>query len=111
MKRMKTLILAGGQGSRITEDGVLRPKPMLEIGGRPILWHIMTHYGHFGFNEFVIALGLKGDCIKRHMMDVGLLEDDFTIACASGDLLRRGNRRPDWTVDLIDTGFETGTGG
>jgi glucose-1-phosphate cytidylyltransferase len=108
---MKTLILAGGQGSRIAEDGVLRPKPMLEIGGRPILWHIMTHYGHFGFNEFVIALGLKGDCIKRHMMDVGLLEDDFTISFASGDLLRKGNRRPDWTVDLIDTGVETGTGG
>ena len=108
---IKTVILAGGKGSRLAEDGAVRPKPMEEVGGRPILWHIMRHYGHHGFNDFVVALGVKGECIKRHVIDCQLLEDDLTISVGNGDVLRQGNRRPDWTVELIDTGLETATGG
>ncbi|HEY7088134.1 MAG TPA: glucose-1-phosphate cytidylyltransferase, partial [Tepidisphaeraceae bacterium] len=86
-------------------------KPMVEIGGRPILWHIMQHYASYGYNHFAIALGYKGEYIKRYMMDYGLSECDLTIDIASGDALRHGNRRPDWTVDLVDTGMNTMTGG
>ncbi|HWP39581.1 MAG TPA: glucose-1-phosphate cytidylyltransferase [Tepidisphaeraceae bacterium] len=108
---MKVAILAGGMGTRIAEETDIKPKPMVEIGGRPILWHIMQHYSYYGFNEFVIALGYKGEYIKRYMVDFGLAESDLTVDIASGDVLRHGNRRPDWTVDLVDTGLHTMTGG
>ena len=108
---MKVAILAGGMGTRLAEETDIRPKPMIEIGGRPILWHIMMHYSAFGFNEFVIALGYKGEYIKRYMIDFGLTESDLTVQVASGDVLRHGNRRPDWTIDLVDTGLSTMTGG
>jgi glucose-1-phosphate cytidylyltransferase len=108
---MKTAILAGGMGSRLAEETEYKPKPMVEVGGRPILWHIMMHYAHFGHNEFIIALGYKGEYIKRYMIDYGLTEDDLTIQVGTGDVLRHGNRRPDWTVDLVDTGLPTMTGG
>ncbi|WP_428937686.1 glucose-1-phosphate cytidylyltransferase [Fontivita pretiosa] len=108
---MKVAILAGGMGTRIAEETDIKPKPMVEIGGRPILWHIMQHYSYYGFNEFVIALGYKGEYIKRYMVDYGLAESDLTVDIASGDVLRHGNRRPDWTVDLVDTGLHTMTGG
>jgi glucose-1-phosphate cytidylyltransferase len=108
---MKTAILAGGVGSRLAEETDIKPKPMVEIGGRPILWHIMQHYAHFGHHHFVIALGYKGDYIKRYMIDFGLTEDDLTVAVGSGDVMRHGNRRPDWTVELVDTGMHTLTGG
>jgi glucose-1-phosphate cytidylyltransferase len=98
-------------GTRIAEETDIKPKPMVEIGGRPILWHIMQHYSYYGFNEFVIALGYKGEYIKRYMVDYGLAESDLTVDIASGDVLRHGNRRPDWTVDLVDTGLHTMTGG
>jgi len=109
--RMKTAILAGGMGSRLAEETDIKPKPMVEVGGRPLLWHIMQHYAHFGFTDFVIALGYKGEYIKRYMLDYGLGEDDLTVSVGSGDVLRHGNRRPDWTVDLVDTGLHTMTGG
>jgi glucose-1-phosphate cytidylyltransferase len=108
---MKTAILAGGVGSRLAEETESKPKPMVEVGGRPILWHIMMHYAHFGHSEFIIALGYKGEYIKRYMIDYGLTEDDLTIQVGTGDVLRHGNRRPDWTVDLVDTGQQTMTGG
>lgn len=108
---MKTAILAGGVGSRLAEETDIKPKPMVEVGGRPILWHIMMQYAHYGFTDFVIALGYRGEYIKRYMMDFGLTEDDLTVSVGTGDVLRRGNRRPDWTVDLVDTGINTMTGG
>lgn len=108
---MKTAILAGGMGSRLAEETDIKPKPMVEVGGRPILWHIMMHYAHYGYGDFVIALGYKGEYIKRYMIDFGLTEDDLTISVGNGDVLRHGNRRPDWTVELVDTGLQTMTGG
>jgi glucose-1-phosphate cytidylyltransferase len=98
-------------GTRLAEETDIRPKPMVEIGGRPILWHIMMQYSAHGFNEFVIALGYKGEYIKRYMIDYGLTESDLTVQVGSGDVLRHGNRRPDWTIDLVDTGNHTQTGG
>jgi glucose-1-phosphate cytidylyltransferase len=108
---MKVALLAGGMGTRIAEETDIKPKPMVEIGGRPILWHIMQHYASFGFQDFVIALGYKGEYIKRYMLDYSLVESDVTVDVGSGDVLRHGNRRPDWTVELIDTGINTQTGG
>jgi len=108
---MKVAILAGGMGTRFAEETDIKPKPMIEIGGRPILWHIMQHYARYGHREFVVALGYKGEYIKRYMIDFGLAESDLTVDIGSGDVLRRGNRRPDWTVDLVDTGQNTMTGG
>ena len=86
---MKVVILAGGLGTRLTEETETRPKPMVEIGGRPILWHIMKLYAHSGFREFVVALGYKGDMIKRYFLDYAKLQSDFTVNLASGDLMRR----------------------
>ena len=108
---MKVAILAGGMGTRIAEETDIKPKPMVEIGGKPILWHILQHYAHFGHTEFVVALGYRGDYIKRYMIDYGLSECDLTVDMNSGDVLRHGNRHPDWTVDLVDTGLPTMTGG
>jgi glucose-1-phosphate cytidylyltransferase len=108
---MKVAILAGGSGTRLAEETDIKPKPMVEIGGKPILWHIMMHYHAFGYSDFVIALGYKGELIKRYMMDYGLSESDLTVMVGSGDVMRHGNRRPDWTVQLIDTGQNTMTGG
>jgi glucose-1-phosphate cytidylyltransferase len=108
---MKTAILAGGVGTRLAEETVVKPKPMVEIGGRPILWHILMHYAHYGHREFVIALGYKGEYIKRYMLDFCTLQGNLTIKTGRGDILRHGNDLPDWTVDLIDTGGDTLTGG
>jgi glucose-1-phosphate cytidylyltransferase len=108
---MKTVILAGGLGTRLTEETETKPKPMVEIGGRPILWHIMKHYAHHGFKEFVIALGYKGDVIKRYFLDYAKLQSDFSVNLASGDVMRRNGCVDDWVVDLVDTGNQTMTGG
>lgn len=108
---MKVALLAGGMGSRISEETDFRPKPMVEIGGRPILWHIMQHYAAYGHKQFVVALGYRGDYIKRYMMDYSLVESDVTVDVGNGDVLRHGNRRLDWTVELIETGLKTQTGG
>jgi glucose-1-phosphate cytidylyltransferase len=108
---IKVAILAGGKGTRLAEETEVRPKPMVEIGGRPILWHIMMHYSHFGFRDFVIALGYKGQFIKRWMRDFYNLEGDMTIRTASGEVQCHGSTHPDWTVNLVDTGMETQTGG
>lgn len=109
---MKVVLLAGGLGTRLSEETDLKPKPMVEIGGRPILWHIMQHYSHYGFNEFVICLGYKGEVIKRYMMDYAKLTSDLTVKLRSGDIMRHDNGiRSDWTVQLVDTGPNTATGG
>ena len=108
---MKVVILAGGLGTRLTEETETRPKPMVEIGGRPILWHIMKLYAHYGFREFVVALGYKGDVIKRYFLDYAKLQSNFTVNLASGDVMRRGGQPEDWTVHLVDTGIATNTGG
>jgi glucose-1-phosphate cytidylyltransferase len=108
---MKVAILAGGLGSRLAEETDLRPKPMVEIGGRPILWHIMMHYSHHGFHDFILALGYKGEVIKKYMIDYCSLNRDLTVSTATGRVKMSGTPVEDWTVDLIDTGVKTQTGG
>jgi glucose-1-phosphate cytidylyltransferase len=108
---MKVAILAGGLGSRLAEETVVKPKPMVEIGGRPILWHIMKHYSHHGFDEFVIAAGYKGEVIKRWMADYAALSGHITVRPRAGSVLVHGGDCDDWTVDVVDTGQDTQTGG
>ena len=108
---MKVAILAGGFGSRLSEETETRPKPMVEIGGRPILWHIMKHYAHHGFNEFVIALGYKGELIKRYFLDYCTLNASMTIDLSSGNVQLHEQESEDWTIHLVDTGLDTLTGG
>ncbi len=108
---MKAVILAGGYGSRIAEETSLRPKPMIEIGGKPILWHIMKLYGARGFNHFMIALGYKGEYIKRWMMDFSSVQSNLTLRLADGTIDVHDGFREDWTIDLVDTGLPTMTGG
>jgi len=108
---MKVAILAGGVGSRLSEETQLKPKPMVEIGSRPILWHIMKHFSNFGLNDFVIALGYKGECIKKYFVDYCSVESNLTINLGSGEVTRHNNHHPNWNVELIDTGVATLTGG
>ena len=108
---MKVVILAGGMGTRLAEETETRPKPMVEVGGYPILWHIMKHYASYGFNEFVIALGYKGEMIKRYFVDCVTLSGDLTVSLADGTVARRGREQEDWVVQLVDTGRDTQTGG
>jgi len=108
---MKVVILAGGSGTRLAEETDIIPKPMVEIGGKPILWHIMKHYAYFGFNEFTIALGYKGEIIKDFFMKYHFLSSNFTVNIKSGEITEHSEIENDWTVHLVDTGFETMTGG
>ena len=109
---MKVGILAGGHGTRLAEETEIKPKPMVEIGGRPILWHIMMHYSCFGHNDFVIALGYKGEVIKRYMVDYCSLNSNLTINLKAGRVdLHDTEGIQDWTINLIDTGLHTMTGG
>ena len=108
---MKAVILAGGMGSRLAEETDLRPKPMVEIGGRPILWHIMKLYAHHGITEFVIALGYKGEVIKRYFVDYYALASDLTVRLKGGEVTVHDREVDDWTVHLVDTGLSTMTGG
>jgi glucose-1-phosphate cytidylyltransferase len=108
---MKVAILAGGFGTRLAEETEIRPKPMVEIGGQPILWHIMKIYAHYGFKEFVIALGYKGEYIKKYMLDCCALTSNLTVDLKDGKIVRHGGNALDWTVQLIDTGIKTQTGG
>jgi glucose-1-phosphate cytidylyltransferase len=108
---MKVVILAGGLGTRLAEESEVRPKPLVEIGGRPILWHIMMHYARHAFTDFYIALGYRGDMIKRYFLDYYELHGDMTIDLARGKLASSEPENPDWKVHLIDTGEESLTGG
>ncbi|MBI1818521.1 MAG: glucose-1-phosphate cytidylyltransferase [Deltaproteobacteria bacterium] len=109
---MKVVILAGGLGTRLAEETEVRPKPMVEIGHRPILWHIMKHYARYGFKEFYLALGYKGEQIKRFFLDYRSLSTNMTVSLKDGTLsLHDGSQIDDWVVHLIDTGVDTNTGG
>jgi glucose-1-phosphate cytidylyltransferase len=109
---MKVGILAGGHGTRLAEETEIKPKGMVEIGGRPILWHVMMYYSCYGYNEFVIALGYKGEVIKRYMVDYCSLNSNLTVRLKKGKVEVHGNDSlQDWTVELIDTGLATMTGG
>ena len=109
---MKTVILAGGLGTRISEESHLRPKPMIEIGGQPILWHIMKIYSHYGFNDFIICLGYKGYMIKEYFADYYLHTSDITFDFRHGnEMTVHNNISEPWKVTLVDTGLHTQTGG
>ena len=108
---MKVIILAGGLGTRLSEETTLKPKPMVEIGGKPMLWHIMNIYAHHGFNEFVIALGYKADVIKEYFLNFYAVNNDLTVELSKGQTTVHDGRQPDWTVHLVDTGLHTQTGG
>ena len=108
---MKTIILAGGLGTRLSEQTAVRPKPLVEIGGKPILWHIVNIYAASGFEEFVIALGYKGEEIKKYFLDFYLLNNNLSIDLSTGHSEPHGGEHPQWKVHLIDTGNATETGG
>lgn len=109
---MKVVILAGGFGTRISEESQFKPKPMIEIGGKPILWHIMKLYSHYGFNEFVICAGYKQHVIKQYFSDYFLHNSDITFDFSDGNhvIIHRRNTEP-WKVTIVDTGLNTMTGG
>lgn len=108
---IKVVILAGGMGTRLQEETVIKPKPMVEIGDKPILWHIMKIYSAQGFNEFVIPLGYKGNWIKKYFLNYHHLDSDFSIHTKDGRIETHDGKIEDWTVHLVDTGLETSTGG
>jgi glucose-1-phosphate cytidylyltransferase len=108
---MKVVILAGGMGTRISEETELKPKPMVEIGGKPILWHIMKAYSSYGFNDFVICLGYKGDVIKKYFADYHLHMSDLTIDVRENQLTFHKTYSEPWKITLVDTGLRTMTGG
>jgi len=108
---MKVGILAGGLGTRLAEETEVKPKPMVEIGGRPILWHVMMHYSRYGFGDFVIALGYRGEYIKRWMREFASLHGNMTVNTGTGEVRLHDRHHLDWRVDLVDTGQDTATGG
>ena len=107
---MKVLILAGGLGSRLSEETTLKPKPMVEIGGKPILWHIMKIYSHYGFIEFIILCGYKGYMIKEYFSNYYSHNSDMTIDLKTNDIIHHATHAEPWKVTLIDTGLDTMTG-
>ena len=109
--QMKVAILAGGLGTRLSEETTVKPKPMVEIGGRPILWHIMNIYAAYGFKEFVIALGYRGDLIKDYFINYHYRSRNLTVQLRNGDISVHEGEGEDWTVHLLDTGADTNTGG
>ncbi len=104
---MDTVILCGGKGTRLREETSVKPKPMVEIGGRPVLWHIMSIYSRFGFRDFILPLGYKGEVIKQYFSDYRLLNSDFTVDLKNGDITMHPGYQDDWRITLCDTGQET----
>jgi glucose-1-phosphate cytidylyltransferase len=108
---MIAVILAGGFGTRLSEETDMRPKPMIEIGGKPILWHIMNIYSTHGINEFIIAAGYKAEVIKEYFLNFYAINNDITIDLATGNTIIHSGNQPNWKVHIIDTGLYTQTGG
>jgi glucose-1-phosphate cytidylyltransferase len=108
---MRVVIFAGGYGSRLTEETTARPKPMVEIGGRPIIWHIMKIYSHYGFKEFIVLAGYKADIIKSYFLNYTMINSDFTADLASGEITWKRGSAENWKVTVLDTGLDTMTGG
>jgi glucose-1-phosphate cytidylyltransferase len=108
---VKVVILAGGRGTRLSEETVVKPKPMVEIGKHPILWHILKHFAFYGFAEFYIALGYKGEVIKRYFLDYYAMSGNLTIDLSNGDSRVQHTATDEWMIHLVDTGMETETGG
>jgi glucose-1-phosphate cytidylyltransferase len=108
---IKVVILAGGLGTRLAEETDVRPKPMVEIGGKPIIWHIMRHYAWYGFNNFVVALGYKGETIKHYMANYCSYESNMVVNLGTGQVDLERDYAIDWRVELVDTGLMTETGG
>lgn len=108
---MNVVILAGGLGTRLAEETTVRPKPMVEVGGKPILWHIMNIYAAHGLSEFIVALGYKGDVIKEYFLNFYAVNNDLTLKIGKGQTQVHDGRQPPWTVHLVDTGLQTQTGG
>jgi glucose-1-phosphate cytidylyltransferase len=107
---MKIVILAGGLGTRLSEETVVKPKPMVEIGGKPILWHIMNIYWMHGLNEFIIALGYKGEAIKEYFLNYYNCQSDLTISLKTGEVTASRKCYRDWIIQLVDTGLDSMTG-
>jgi glucose-1-phosphate cytidylyltransferase len=109
---MRVVILAGGLGTRLSEHTAVRPKPMVEVGGKPLLWHIMKTYAHRGYREFVVALGYKGEFVKKYFLEYRALRGDMTVRLHDGTVeVHDAEEREDWIIHLIDTGNESMTGG
>ncbi|GHF37096.1 glucose-1-phosphate cytidylyltransferase [Deinococcus metalli] len=108
---MKAVILAGGMGTRLAEETAIRPKPMVEIGGKPILWHIMNIYAAHGVDEFIIALGYRGEVIKEYFLNFYAINNDISVDLATGTTTIHHGKQPHWKVHLVDTGVNTMTGG
>lgn len=108
---MKAVILAGGYGTRLSEETDIKPKPMVEVGGKPILWHIMNIYSFYGINEFIIALGHKAEVIKEYFLNFYAINNDITVDLSNGESTIHGGNQPNWKVHLVDTGIHTQTGG
>jgi glucose-1-phosphate cytidylyltransferase len=108
---MKAIILAGGLGSRLSEETTLKPKPMVEIGGKPMLWHIMNIFSCYGVDEFIVALGYRGEVIKEYFLNFYALNNNVTVDLATGGNMIHEGRQPRWKVHLVDTGAQTQTGG
>ena len=108
---MKTVILCGGKGTRMREETEFRPKPLVHVGEKPIIWHIMKLYSYYGFNDFILCVGYKGDMIKRYFMEMCWLNNDFTITTGTGNKIEYHSQNDDkWKVTLVDTGLEEQTG-
>jgi glucose-1-phosphate cytidylyltransferase len=108
---MKVVILAGGVGTRLAEETEIKPKPMVEVGERPIIWHIMKHYAYYGFKEFIIALGYKGDVIKKFFIEQSSLQGSVSIDLKTGQVTANDEMHEDWLVHLVETGLDSSTGG
>ncbi|HEY3345337.1 MAG TPA: glucose-1-phosphate cytidylyltransferase [Anaerolineaceae bacterium] len=108
---MKVVILSGGLGTRLSEETTLKPKPMVEIGGQPILWHIMNIYAAYGYHDFTIALGYKAEVVKNYFLNYHFLRNNCTVCLKTGQVQVYDGDIEDWTIDLVDTGLQTETGG